>query len=295
MFDQVTDMLVFAAVARAGSITRAQKVLGQPKSTISRRVKQLEERLGTQLLVRSTRKLVLTEAGEAFLERCQRLADEVDDALAFASELEAEPRGTLRVTMPPDLAALILADAIASFSQRYPGITLELDESQRHVDLATERFDLALRAGALPDSSLVARRLLTLESGVFASPAYLERHGTPRTPADLANHQFIVLQGRTRFDRYTLYRGEQREEVFLPSRIIATSSGMMLSLALAGAGAIVYPQLQCKSVVDDGRLVRLLPEWSTQPAIIWMVTLSRRLLPRKTVLFMEHLLAAVGQ
>nr|WP_246357603.1 LysR family transcriptional regulator [Pyxidicoccus fallax] len=288
-------MLVFAAVARAGSLTRAGKALGLPKSTVSRRMAALEARLGSKLLLKSTRRLVLTEAGEAFLERCQRLADEVDDALAFASDLADQPQGTLRVTMPPGMGEPRLIGAITDFMARYPRISLLLDESQRYVDLATERFDLALRAGTLPDSaSLVARRLMTTTSSLFASPAYLARHPKPRTPAELAGHGFIVLEGRTRFDRIRLRSGPRRMEVELESRLTATTSLMQLALGLAGAGLIVFPNPYCQEEVRSGRLVRLLPEWSTEPAPLWIVTPSRRLLPRKTVLFIEHLLAAMG-
>ncbi|MDY7227383.1 LysR family transcriptional regulator [Hyalangium rubrum] len=293
MFDPVNDMLVFAAVARAGSITRAGKALRLPKSTVSRRMASLEERLGTRLLLKSTRRLVLTQAGEAFLERCLRLADEVDDVLAFASGLDDQPRGMLRVTMPPDFGDLVLVDAIASFTARYPEIQLVLDESQRYVDLIAERFDLALRAGVLPDSSLVARRLMTLESGIFASPSYLARWPAPRTPGELASHNFVILEGRTRFDRLRLHSGQRRVEAVLEGTLTVSTSRMQLRLGLAGAGAIVYPGRYCEDAVREGRLVRLLPEWSTEPAPIWLVTPSGRLLPRKTVLFIEHVLTAV--
>jgi len=291
MFDQVGDMLVFAAVARAGSLTRAGQALGLPKSTVSRRLAALEERLGTRLLLRSTRKLALTEAGEAFLERCQRLADDVDDALALASELSGEPRGTLRVSMVPDIGAMLLQETVARFSARHPRITLELEESGRYVDLTTEPYDLAIRAGALADSSLVARPLVQIVSGVFASPAYIAQHPPPETPADLARHAFVVLAGRTRFDRVTLQAGARRVEVPLPGSVTVSTSGMQRGLALAGAGAMIYPVRFCEDAVASGQLVRLLPDWSTAPAPLWIVTASRRLLPRKTVLFIEHLLS----
>jgi DNA-binding transcriptional LysR family regulator len=291
VFHQVSDMLIFAAVARAGSLTRAGKTLGLPKSTISRRLSELEERIGSRLLIKSTRKLVLTEAGEAFLERCQRLSDDVDDALAFASELADQPRGTLRMTMPPDLGPLLLADAIASFTARYPQLIIELDESARYVDLGTERYDLALRAGSLADSSLVARPILRMSSGLFASPGYLAQKPAPKTPAALADHRFIVLAGRTRFDHATLQAGARSVNVALPGVITATTSGMQRALALADVGAIMYPERLCRDDVRAGRLVRLLPDYQTAPSPLWLVTPSRRLLPRKTVLFIEHLTA----
>ncbi len=294
MFNEVADMLVFAAVGRSGSITRAGKSLGLPKSTVSRRLAALEERLGNQLLVRSARTLILTDAGRVLLERCEHLADEVNDTLAFASELTDQPTGTLRITMPPDLGTVLLAGALASFTARYPRISLFLDESQRYVNIAAERFDIALRSGELADSSLVARRLVTIRQGLFASPAYLARMPVPQTPAELVNHRFILLEGRVRFDSFELRSEQRRAQVALTGAVTATSSGLQLALAYQGVGAIVYTQRFCEEAVRAGRLVHLLPGWSTAPTPIWIVTPSRRLLPRKTVLFIEHLMAELG-
>ncbi|MET0387157.1 MAG: LysR family transcriptional regulator [Polyangiales bacterium] len=295
MFTDVTDMLLFAAVAQAGSLTRAGRALGLPKSTISRRIAALEERVGSRLLHKTTRKLVLTEAGEGFLDHCQRLSDAADDARRFAGDLSDRPQGTLRVTLPPDINEPRLHRAIAEFSARYPEIVLELDESQRFVDLATERYDLALRAGQLEDSaSLVARRLTELCFGLFASPAYLADRPLPERPADLAQHTFAILQGRTRYDRLELQREAERVTVELPSRITTTTSGMQLRLALAGAAMIAYPVSQVTSELASGRLVRLLPAWQAAPNRLWIVTPSRRLLARKTVLFIDCLLASFG-
>jgi DNA-binding transcriptional LysR family regulator len=289
MFSEVTDMLVFAAVARAGSLTRGGHALGLPKSTVSRRIATLEERVGSRLLHKTTRRLVLTEAGEAFLEHCQKLADEAEEALSFASELSSEPRGTLRITMPPDLGDVRLHEAIGDFAERYPKISIVLDESERFVDLNAERVDVAIRAGALDDSSLVARKLCELPGGLFASPSYVKRYGKPRTPADLASHRFVVLQGRTRFDNVELRRGDQRSRVQLAAQITANSGSMLVRLGAAGVGAFSYPVAYTAEAVEAGKLVRLLPAWSTPPALLWLVTPSRRLLPRKTSLFIEHL------
>ena len=294
VFNEINEMLVFAAVGRTGTITRAGKLLGLPKSTVSRRVTALEERLGSRLLLKGARKLVLTEAGQVLLDRCLRLADEANDAVAFASELTDQPTGTLRVTMPPDFGRLILAGPVASFAARYPRISLFLDESQRFVDLATERFDVAVRAGALPDSSLVARPLVTMTRSVFASPAYLARTSVPQTPADLADHQFVVLEGLSRLDHFELRNEQRRVDVVVAGAIGVTSGSMQLELALAGVGAVVYSERFCDEEVRAGRLVHLLPGWSAAPAPVWLVTPSRRLLPRKTVLFIEHLVTTVG-
>ncbi len=183
---------------------------------------------------------------------------------------------------------------MATFAARHPRIEIFVDESPRYVDLATERYDLALRTGALADSSLVARRLFAAESGIFASPSYLERRPRPQTPAELAGHELVLLEGRTRFDRFELRNGDRREEVALAGRITVTSTVTLRELAIRGAGPIVHWVRSFEDDVRARRLVRLLPDWSTEPVPVWIVTASRRLLPRKTMLFIEHLLAAFG-
>ncbi|HZH02128.1 MAG TPA: LysR substrate-binding domain-containing protein, partial [Myxococcaceae bacterium] len=182
----LADMWIFAAVARYGSVTGAARTLEIPKSTVSRRLAALEEWLGVRILSRSSRSLTLTDAGQAFLEHCLRLSEVAEDASAFAQEVAGQPRGTLRVTMPPGFGEPLLAPAIARFTQRNPALTVEIDESPRFVDLVAERFDLAFRSGALPDSTLVSQRLSVLETGLFASPDYLSRNPAPRDPSDLA-------------------------------------------------------------------------------------------------------------
>jgi DNA-binding transcriptional LysR family regulator len=288
MLEQVTDLLIFAAVARAGSLTRAGHTLGLPKSTVSRRLAALEERLGHRLVTRSARHLALTEVGEAMLERCERLSEEVDNALAFASDLFDPPRGTLRVTMPPDLG---LWDELASFAERYPTIALVVDESARFVDLVVERFDVALRSGSLPDSSLIARPLPMEREGVFASPAYLERASVPSSPADLEQHEFIILEGRRRFDRFELVRNAEQASVVLQGRVTVSSSAALRQFALRGIGLILTTPSRVAADLETSRLMRVLPDWSTQLYPTWIVTPSRRLLPRKTTLFIEHLTA----
>jgi DNA-binding transcriptional LysR family regulator len=288
MLEQVTDMLVFVAVARAGSVTRAGRALGLPKSTISRRLAALERHLGHRLLTRSARHLVLTEIGEALLERCQRLSEEAESALTFAGDLFDPPRGTLRVTMPPDLG---LWEDFADFAEKYPSLSLVLDESARFVDIILERFDVALRTGPLADSSLVARPLPMEREGVFASPAYLARHPGPSEPAQLADHDFIVLEGRRRYDQIELERGRDHARVSLRGHVVVSSSAALRHFALRGIGMIVTMPSRIADELEQSRLVRVLPDWSTQLYPTWIVTPSRRLLPRKTTLFIEHLAA----
>lgn len=192
-----TDLLLFARVAEAGNFSRAAERLGLPKSTLSRRISDLENRLGERLLLRTTRKLTLTDFGQHILEHAQQISAEVEAASLLAQSRQAEPSGTLRVSMPGDLANLLLAPMLAQFVSQYPRIDLQVDLTPRRVDLINENIDLALRAGTLPDdATLVARRVWLYSPGLYASPAYLNENGTPDKPEDLARHRTLRVLTR---------------------------------------------------------------------------------------------------
>src|SRR5574337_1963632 len=188
------DLIVFAHVVAAGSFTRAADLTGLPKATLSRRLAELETALGERLLQRSTRRLALTDFGAQMLDHARRLQDESEAALALAQQRQAVPQGTLRVSLPPEFQELSLVQVVAEFSRRYPGVRLELDLSARRVDLVAERFDLAVRAATqLPDdATLVARRVVTLDSGLYASGDYLRRpNSCPRRSRDASDDDRI--------------------------------------------------------------------------------------------------------
>eukprot|EP01036_Dinobryon_divergens_P038798 gene38798-50997_t len=178
--DRFDAMQAFARVVEAGSFTKAADRLGLPKSTISRRLAAVEALLGERLMLRTTRRLSVTEFGAAVLEHARQVATEVDSAMALAQHRQAEPSGHLRVSMPSDIAMLVLGDTLASFARDHPAITLELDLSPRRVDLVAENFDLAIRMGHLPeDSNLAARRLALFTGGLYAAPGWLPQDGSP--------------------------------------------------------------------------------------------------------------------
>lgn len=290
VFDQATDMIVFATVARLGGVTPAGKALGLPKSTVSRRIAAFEERLGRRLFERSARTLVLTEDGQMILERCERLSDEVDDAIAWISEVVDEPSGRLRITIPPNFE---IWDAVATFRAKYPRIEVMVDESTRYVDIVAERFDVAVRSGVLTDSTLVARPLPERTLGVYARRDLVARGRGPKSPADLEKCAFIVLEGRSRFDRVELRRGDERVSLRLSGPVVVTTTAAQRELAARGAGMILHATWidRVDARPSDPPLVRVLPEWSARETPMWIVTASRRLPPRKTQLFVEHLLA----
>lgn len=214
------DLILFAQVMDSGSFSAAADRLGLPKSTLSRRISGLETELGERLITRSTRKLMITEFGSEVLEHARRLVDETETTMAFALNRQATPQGTLRVSFPPDFFEHALAEFLPLFSEQHPNVRLELDLSARRVDLLAERFDAAIRvATSLPDdNSLVARRLATLVTTLYASPSYMSKHGPPKEPDDLKTHRGLMLMNSMGdIRRWRLSRGTDFWEARRPA------------------------------------------------------------------------------
>ena len=197
----LNDMALFVDVAQARSFRRAADATGVPSSTLSRRISALEKAIGLRLLHRTTRKVELTEAGQLYYERCRRIVEEARLAHEQLGEMQAQPSGTLRASLPVDFATTYLAPLIAEFAGLYPGIAFDLDLTPRRVDLVAEPFDVAIRMGELHDSNLIARLLAKLSVQAYASPRYLEISGEPKHPSDLAQHEclgFSKVSGQQR-------------------------------------------------------------------------------------------------
>lgn len=289
------DLMIFARVADEGSFSRAAERLGMPKSTVSRRITLLEERLGERLMLRTTRRLNLTEFGRALLEHARQVAAEVEAVGALAESRQARPSGRLRVSMPSDFANLLLVDMLAAFVALHPAISLELDLSPRRVDLLGENFDVALRMGDLPDDAmLAARRVALFPAGLYAAPAYLAEHGEPATPEELARHQGLRLMHRSGEPMsWTLLRGERRWEGVPPGRATANSPELLIRLALAGAGIAAVPDYFTAPHVRRGALRRVLADWCLPAATAWAVFPGRKLMPAKTRAFLDMLATAL--
>jgi DNA-binding transcriptional LysR family regulator len=206
------DLFLFARVADERSFSRAAERVGLPKSTVSRRVAALEGKLGERLFLRTTRKLAITDFGLAVLEHAHHVVEDVEAATSLAQNRQSEPSGRLRVTMPSDLADMVLAPLLAEFIVAYPAITLEVDLSARFVDLIGENFDVALRMGELrDDASLAARHFAAFTVGLYAAPTYLARRGTPSEPEALIEHDTLRVLGRAGDPMpWTLMRGDAR-------------------------------------------------------------------------------------
>lgn len=286
------DLILFAYIVDAGSFTAASDQTGLPKSTLSRRLSELEAKFGERLLERSTRRLVLTEFGESILEYARRLQDDTEAATALALHRQRTPMGTLRVSLPPEYTELSIVQVLTQFSGLYPNVRLELDLSPRRVDLLAERFDVAVRvATKLPDdSSLVARSISTLHHGLYASPAYLKRHGTPQCPSDLDAHVGLALVTSSgEHQLWRLSRGDARWEGLPRQLLSANSVGLQQALCVQGLGIVSLSDSFAAGLVQKGELERVLPDWRLPTATVWCVTSGRRLLPQRTLAFIEVL------
>lgn len=291
------DLVIFAHVAEAGSFSRAAERVGLPKSTVSRRIALLEERLGERLILRTTRRLSLTEFGQQLLEHARQLLAEVETVKALAEHRQARPSGRLRVSMPSDFANLLLPDMLAAFIDLHPAVSLELDLSPRRVDLLGENFDIAIRMGELPDDALLAaRQLANLRIGLYAAPAYLAERGDPSSPADLATHAALHLPGRPdQPPSWLLTRGAERWQGMPPSRVATNSPELLIALACTASGITAVPVRFAAPAVRAGRLRHVLPDWSLPPHPAWAVFPGRRLMPAKTRAFLDMLKAALAQ
>jgi len=285
------DLLLFARIVECGSFSMAAERVQLPKSTVSRRLSQLEAQLGERLLQRTTRKLVLTEFGASLLDHARKVADETEAAAALAQHRQGAPSGLLRVSMPGDFANYRMGQVMAQFMTRYPAITLELDLSPRRVDLLAENFDLAIRMGDLPDdASLAARRIAFSTMGLYAAPSYTSLRGLPEHPDDLFKHDLMSLPPRVHgMIHWTLLRGKTRWERDLPVRLMANSPELLVRMAATGAGIGASSEQFAGRFLQTGELVRVLPEWSFPAVTGWAVFPGRRLMPAKTRVFLDML------
>jgi DNA-binding transcriptional LysR family regulator len=290
------DLLIFAHVAESGSFSRAAERIGLPKSTVSRRISVLEDRLGERLMLRTTRRLTLTELGEHLLTHARQVSEEVDAVRALAEHRQARPSGRLRVSMPGDFATLLLSEMLSAYIARHPAVTLQLDLSPRRVDLLGEGFDIAVRTGALPDDALLAaRRLALFPIGLYAAPRYLADSGDPAIPDDLLRHRALCLVGRDGETAPWILSAEPAQWEGLPEgRTAANSPDILIRLAGAGAGIAAVPDCYAARDVAQGRLRRVLPAWALPAQTAWAVFPGRRLMPAKTRIFIDMLETALG-
>ncbi|PRQ06119.1 LysR family transcriptional regulator [Enhygromyxa salina] len=287
---QLVEIETFVTVVQAGSFAAAGEQLGISSSYASKLITRLEDRLGVRLLHRTTRKLTLTEAGAVYHETCAEglslLSHAQDDVMA----LQATPRGRLRVSLPTALGVTWLAAWIADFGRDNPGLSLDVVYLDRAVDLVAEGFDVAVRAGLLSDSSLIAKRLAVAQRIVVASPRYLERTGRPSSPEQLSERACLLYSNSTNPTRWELQAGEQQRTVSVSGPMTANSGAALLQAVVCGLGIACLPNFHVAPALADGRVVQVLDEWSW-PVPIHALYPSGRHLPAKVRAFIDQLAA----
>jgi DNA-binding transcriptional LysR family regulator len=289
----LNDTLVFVRVAQAGSFSAAARLMGMPVSTLSVRVSRLEQRLGVTLLQRTTRRLRLTEAGQAYLQQAARGLEEIAQAEAQIDAGRHEAQGLLRITLPIDMGDEQLLEILSGYRARHPGVSIELVFSDARLDLVEQGLDVALRAGELADSSLVARQIGQARWAPFAHPDYLKRAPALRQPKDLAQHATLCFSPLGR-ESWTLMRGKTRVNVPLHSAFAANDMRMIRRLALDAQGVALLPDYVCHREVDHGHLVPLLPGWYARTDPIHLVYPSQRYVPAKLRHFIDEVAPALS-
>jgi DNA-binding transcriptional LysR family regulator len=267
------DLALFSAVADAGSMVGAARRLRQPKSTVSRRLQVLEERLGVRLVERTTRRLALTDIGQALYERARPALQMLSEAAAEAAGSQREPRGRVRLTTGAGMATHVFSEVLAEYVRLYPKVTLELDLTDRQVDIVAEGFDLAIRAGELQDSSLVQRKLGMSRNVLVAAPAFLARHARLSRPEELTELPLLLQPGQ---ESWQLERGEERLMLDMSGPIRANNIWVLRHLALCGLGAARIPYFVCRNDLDEGTLGIVLPEWEPAAYPVHILLPSRR-------------------
>jgi DNA-binding transcriptional LysR family regulator len=285
----LNDIIVFTKVAETKSFTGAADALGLPKSTVSRKLAQLEERLGVRLVQRTTRKLALTEIGEAYYERCQRIVSDIHSAEQLVTDMQASPRGRLRITASVDFSTRFLGGIIAEFLAANPEINIELEATDRLVDLIEDGFDLAVRIGPMPESTLIARRLASLSLVLCASPAYIAARGMPSSIDELDEHDHVLFTPSSRNQTWTLVNGDQTYEFGRPARLASNNFGTVVDVTRRGSGIALISEFIIRGEIKAGTLVEVLPQWRTRPSDVHAVYPARQNLPPRLALFLEHL------
>ncbi len=290
------ELLLVVELARAGGMSAAARELDVTPAAVSKRLAQIEARLGVRLFNRSTRRLSLTAEGEVYLENARRILGEIDDLDALIASRQAAPRGLLKVNAPLGFGRSYIAHAIAEFAQKYPEVSLQLQLTDRPADFVREAFDVAVRFGDLPDTSLIARKIAPNRRLVCASPGYLKKHGTPATPHDLARHQCIVLrQNEAAYGLWRFTRGRRSETVKVRGNLSSNDGEVTLTWGLAGLGILQRAEWDLARYLRSGRLVQVLEDYALPQADIYAVFPERHHLSAKVRVFVDFLVAYFGE
>jgi len=288
--DRLENMETFIRVVEDGGISAAADHLGVAKSAVSRRLKELEGHLGVELFHRTTRRMNLTDTGRAFYQQSIRILDDLLEAELSASQAHGELRGNLKVALPLSFGLMHLGPAINDFLQLHPQINFDLDFNDREVDMMQESFDLAIRIGHLPDSSLIARRLATDQGVMCASPQYLEKMGTPEKPEDLSNHQCLVYNLLRDYEYWHLFDKEgQRVKVKINAHLKASNGEFLRDAAVNGMGIVFMPTFIIYQEIERGDLIHVLPSYKNPEMSIHAIYPQTRHLSHRVRAFVDFL------
>ncbi|RDS79212.1 LysR family transcriptional regulator [Dyella monticola] len=296
--DRLDAMRLFTRIVELGSFTAAADDLNLPRATVTHTIKHLEARLGTQLLQRTTRRVRASREGEAYYSHCMRLLADVDAVEADFLQAAVQPRGRLRVDLPTQFARMWVIPALPAFFARYPLLELDIGTGDHFVDLLREAVDCVVRVGALPDSSLVGRRVGTLEQVTAASASYLRKHGTPRVLADLQNGHYAVNWASPtthRTESLDFMQGRKRRQVMLPGRVTVSSVEAYRACCEAGLGIAQLPRYRVADGLAEGQLKEILPTMPPPSLPVTVLYPPHRQMPARLRVFVDWLVEVMGK
>ena len=291
--EDLNAVLVFLKVAELSSFVAAAQVLDLPKSTVSLKVNELEQRLGVRLLHRTTRRVSLTEEGRLYYENCLPLLDALQEANDAIASVPGHLRGVLRVTAPVMFVHSFLGSRLPEFLQIHPDLSVVLNVTNERQDLVKESYDLAIRVGSLEDSTLIMKRLSMDRSRLFASPDYLKRYGEPKLIADLKHHILLCVDQSQNEPTWTLHHERQGTEVFrFRPRLLSNDIVSVYQSVFAGLGIGLIPEFLLRMEQKERELVEVLPQWSSTPVPINAIYSSHKYMPQKIKVFLEFLMSS---
>lgn len=288
------EVAIFIKVVQEGSFSKAAHTLGMPNSTVSAKISSLEKRLGVTLIQRTTRKLNITPAGNAYFKRCMLGLEEIKAAEAEIANIQGEPQGLLRITAPTELGSTVLPQLVSEYTKKYPKVRIEILLTDRRVDLLSENVDLAIRAGEMKDSTLIARRVGAVYFALFASPKYLKANGNPTHPRELKQHkclQFTPLG----IDEWKMTSSKGSLNVPMSARVLINDMAALRKMAVMGDGIVFLPTYYCYTEVSNKQLIRILPEWRSNLAPVHFVYPAQRFVTPKLSAFMAMASDAIKQ
>lgn len=288
---RLSELEIFVKVVELESFSGAARELMLSKSQVSKQISRLEDRLGARLMHRTTRRMSLTDVGRVFYQRCVHILADLEEAELSIGKLQSEPRGTLRISVPMSFGVMYLAPALSDFMSAFPDLQVDLNFSDRQIDIVDEGYDMAIRIGALADSSLIARKLAPVQLFLCGSPRYLECIGSPSHPSDLKKHNCLRYRYFSTGSAWSFYSGQGKESVKVEGSLQTNNGDALREAALHHIGLCILPDFLVFEDLKAGRLVRVMEDWTVGEAFyIWALYPHNRHLSAKVRLFVDYLL-----